>query len=136
MPVEKDAGKKAGKDAERILSHPESESVQQARTLPDEEKLRQDEDRVHFLIAQIDRWSASMERLRLADYMRYVDDRRRMFWSNFWGGIARGVGMAIGFSVLGALLVWMLQNLARRNLPWIGEVLNYIMEAIRPKGGG
>jgi hypothetical protein len=136
MPLEKDTEKEAGKGAEGSLPLSENAIHEQAKSVQAEEKLRQDEDRVHFLIGQIDRWSASMERLRLADYMRYVDDRKRMFWSNFWGGIARGVGMAIGFSVLGALLVWLLQNLARRNLPWIGEVLNYIMEAIRPKGGG
>lgn len=136
MPLEKDGENRQGKGRAAVQPEPESNKEQHGDERPDEEKLRQDEDRVHFLIGQIDRWSASMERLRLADYMRYVDDRKRMFWSNFWGGIARGVGMAIGFSVLGALLVWMLQNLARRNLPWIGEVLNYIMEAIRPKGGG
>ena len=89
-------------------------------------------EKIGFLLSQLDRWTASMERLRLADYVRYVDDRKRMFWSNFWGGIARGVGMAIGFSVLGALLVWILQDLAKRNLPLIGDILAYIMEAIRP----
>ena len=89
-------------------------------------------EKISFLLSQLDRWTAAMERLRLADYVRYVDDRKRMFWSNFWGGIARGVGMAIGFSVLGALLVWILQDLAKRNLPLIGDILAYIMEAIRP----
>ena len=34
--------------------------------------------------------------------------------------------------VLGALLVWILQDLAKRNLPLIGDILAYIMEAIRP----
>ncbi|MBE5778105.1 MAG: hypothetical protein E7331_02090 [Clostridiales bacterium] len=132
MPAEKEVKPEQNKSD---LAKAENQTRQERPSLdglPDEKRLREDADRVHFLVAQIDRWSASMERLRLADYMRYVDDRKRMFWSNFWGGIARGVGMAIGFSVLGALLVWLLQNLARKNLPWIGEVLDYIMEAIRP----
>lgn len=57
-----------------------------------------------------------MERLRLADYVRYVDDRKRMFWTSFWGGVARGVGMAVGFTILGAVLVLILQDLAKHNL--------------------
>ena len=66
------------------------------------------DDKESLLIRQIDGWIEAMERLRLADYVRYVDNRRRMFWTNFWGGVARGVGMAVGFTILGALLVLLL----------------------------
>ena len=58
----------------------------------------------NVIVRQIDRWLSAMERLRLADYVRYVDDRKRLFWTSFWAGVARGVGMAVGFSILGALL--------------------------------
>ena len=90
-----------------------------------------DQDRLAFFARQIDRWIASMERLRLADYVRYVDDRKRMFWSNFWGGIARGVGMAVGFTILGALLVLILRDLAQRNLPLIGDALAEIVNVVQ-----
>ena len=85
----------------------------------------------NLLIRQIDRWIAAMERLRLSDYVRYVDDRKRMFWTNFWGGVARGVGMAVGFTILGALLVLILQDLARRNLPLIGDALAEILSVVQ-----
>ena len=90
-----------------------------------------DAERQRFFIRQIDRWIAAMERLRLSDYVRYVDDRRRMFWSNFWGGVARGVGMAVGFTILGALLVLILRDLAQRNLPLIGDMLAQIMSVVQ-----
>ena len=82
---------------------------------------------------QLDRWMAAMERLRLADYVRYVDDRKRLFWTSFWAGVARGVGMAVGFSILGALLVWILQDLAKRNLPLIGELLANIVSIVQKR---
>ncbi len=88
-------------------------------------------DEKSLLIRQIDRWIEAMERLRLADYVRYADDRRRMFWSNFWGGVARGVGMAVGFTILGALLILLLQDLARRNLPLIGDALAQIVRVVQ-----
>lgn len=87
-------------------------------------------EKQNLLIRQIDRWIEAMERLRLSDYVRYADDRKRMFWSNFWGGIARGVGMAVGFTILGALLVLLLQDLARRNLPLIGDALAQIVSVV------
>lgn len=82
---------------------------------------------------QIDRWIAQMERLRLADYVRYADDKRRVFWSNFLGGVARGVGMAVGFTILGAVLVLILQNLAKHNLPLIGDALAQIVSIVQKR---
>ena len=90
-----------------------------------------EQEKENLLIRQIDRWIAAMERLRLSDYVRYVDDRKRMFWSHFWGGVARGVGMAVGFTILGALLVLVLQDLARQNLPLIGDALAEIVRVVQ-----
>lgn len=90
-----------------------------------------DGERISMAMRQLEKYVDTMERLRLSEYIRYVDDRRRMFWSNFWGGIARGVGMAVGFTILGAVLVIVLQDLARRNLPLIGDVLAEILKVVQ-----
>ena len=37
----------------------------------------------HVIVRQIDRWLGAMERLRLADYVRYVD------WARCWCGFYR-----------------------------------------------
>ena len=89
------------------------------------------EKRISLAEEQFNRWLESMERLRLAEYVRYVDDRKRLFWSSFCSGIARGVGMAIGFTILGAILILILQDLARHNLPLIGELLDEIMNVVQ-----
>jgi len=60
-----------------------------------------------------------------------VEDRKRLFWSHFLSGVARGVGMAVGFTILGAILVLVLQDLARRNLPLIGDVLAEIVNVVQ-----
>lgn len=84
-------------------------------------------------IRQLDKWLSAMERLRLEEYVRYVDDRKRLFWTSFWGGAARGVGMAVGFTILGAVLVLILQNLARHNLPVIGDFLAQIVNVVQTR---
>ena len=91
------------------------------------------DDKAGLLVRQIDRWIASMERLRLEEYVRYVDDRKRMFWTSFWTGVARGVGMAVGFRILGAILVLILQDLARHNLPLIGDTLAQIVSIVQKR---
>ena len=88
-------------------------------------------ERESLLIMHIDRWIAAMERLHLAEYVSYVDDRRRMLRMHFIGGLVRGVGMAVGFTILGAILVLVLQDLARRNLPLIGDALAQIVNVVQ-----
>ena len=84
-----------------------------------------------YLVRQLDRWIASMERLQLAEYMRYVNNRKRMIGINLLGGLARGLGSAVGFTILGAIVVLILQSLARRNLPLIGDALAQIVSIVQ-----
>lgn len=86
-----------------------------------------------IIVEQVDRWLSAMERLRLADYVRYVDDRRRLIRTSFLSGVARGLGMAVGFTILGAMLVLALQDLARRNLPLISDFLAQIVGVVQNK---
>ena len=53
-----------------------------------------------------------------------------MIHSNFVAGLARGIGMALGFSLLGALIVYLLQKLALQNIPVIGEFVAGIIAAV------
>ena len=72
-----------------------------------------------------------LERLRLPEYIRYLEDRRRFIWMQFLGGVAPGLGTAVGFTILGAVLVLVLQGLAQRNLPVIGDFLADIVQIVQ-----
>ena len=67
------------------------------------------------------------------EYARYLYSPRRMIMSNFVAGLARGVGMAVGFSLLGAFVVYLLQQLAYKNIPVIGDFLAKIIEAVQAR---
>lgn len=47
---------------------------------------------------------------------------------NFLGGLSRGFGIAVGITLLSALVLWFLQRLVSLNLPLIG---NFIAELVR-----
>ena len=83
------------------------------------------------LIAQLERYLLRLEQLRLQEYMQYLGDRKRLMRSHFLGGLARGLGMAVGFTILGAILVLVLQRLASRNLPVIGDFLAEIVSIVQ-----
>ena len=71
-----------------------------------------------------------LQKLKLRDYLLLMERPTYLMWINFLGGVARGVGIAIGFTVLGAVAVIILQRMEVLNLPFIGhfisELLTYI----------
>ena len=100
----------------------------------EEEKKREEyllEERLTLLERQIERLSQSLERTRFYDYVEHLDSPRRMLWGNLMGGIAKGLGMAVGFAVLGSLLMALLTWLANANLPIIGQFIANIVEMVK-----
>ena len=84
-----------------------------------------------WMANKLDEHIMTLERMRLPEYVRFVEDRRRFYRMQLLGGIVRGLGTAIGFTVLGAVLVWLLQDLAQRNLPVIGDFLADIVDLVQ-----
>jgi hypothetical protein len=72
--------------------------------------------------------SDKMEKLQIAEYIELLNNPKRFLFINFISGIARGLGMAIGFILLGAIMIWFLGRLAVLNIPIIGD---YITEIVR-----
>jgi hypothetical protein len=60
----------------------------------------------------------------VVDFMQYLQSGRSIMWINFKAGIARGLGITLGMTVVLGLLIWMLTKLVA--LPIVGE---YFQEA-------
>lgn len=74
-----------------------------------------------------------MEQLRLSEFVAYEKNWKKRLLMQFVGGIARGLGTAVGFTLLGALVVWLLQGLVQRNLPIIGDFLTQLLNLVEGK---
>lgn len=83
-----------------------------------------------YLIRRIEHVTQRLEQLRLDAYLRYARDWKRRLFSEFVNGIARGLGFSIGFSILGALLLYFLRNAALSNLPVIGQFLAELVRIV------
>ena len=78
------------------------------------------------LQVRLEKLAINMEKMKLAEYVHLLESPWQLLWVNFISGIARGVGIGIGFAVLGALVVYVLQSLV--TVPIIG---NYIAEIVK-----
>jgi hypothetical protein len=67
------------------------------------------------------------------EYVMYLQDRRRLLITNFLAGMMRGMGFAVGFSILGAVVVLVIQRLALANLPGIGDFFAEIVKMVQLK---
>lgn len=77
---------------------------------------------------KIEELSINIEKMKLAEYVEMLKNPRSLFFINFFAGIARGFGMAVGFTLLGAIVLYVLQRLVVLNLPLIGD---FIAELVR-----
>ncbi len=80
---------------------------------------------------RMDEFLAAAERMRLGDYIRFESDRKRRLMDAFFQGIMRGLGAMVGFAVLGAILVWLLQKIAENNLPGISDFVARIVKLVQ-----
>ena len=99
--------------------------------MAEDQERTEDRERLEKLMSRLESYLLSLEQMRLRVYILFLGDRKRLMRSRFWGGVARGLGMAVGFTILGAMLVIMLQRLASRNLPVIGDFLAQIVSIVQ-----
>lgn len=85
------------------------------------------------LEARLEALVTQMETLGLQEYLVYLQNRRRIFWTNFLSGAARGFGLAIGFTVLGAAAIALLQRLIVESMPNISAFLADMIRIIQTK---
>lgn len=83
------------------------------------------------VIIKVEKLSQDMERFNLAEYINMLNNPRRYLFINFMGGLARGFGIALGFTILGALALWVLQRLMVLNLPVIGDFIAELVAIVQ-----
>lgn len=86
-----------------------------------------------WMANKMDEHLRRMEQLRLSEFVAYQQDWKKRLLMQFVSGIARGLGTAVGFTILGALVVWLLQGLVQRNLPIIGDFLSQLLNLVEGK---
>ncbi|MCG9968648.1 DUF5665 domain-containing protein [Pelotomaculum terephthalicicum JT] len=84
---------------------------------------------------KINNLSVSIEKMKLAEYVSLLEHPWRLMYINFIAGLARGVGIAIGFTILGAVVLYFLRILVMLNLPLIGDFIAEIVRLVYLKVG-
>lgn len=82
------------------------------------------------LADKVQKLAVTLEKTQIEEYVNYLSDVKRLLLTNLLAGLARGVGMAVGFTILGAVVLYFLQKLALQNLPLIGDFIANIVRLV------
>lgn len=91
-----------------------------------DEELRQ----LKRTTAQMEKAAAHLERLRIAEYVESLQRPGRLILTNFIAGLARGLGIAIGATVIFALVIEFLRRIVILNIPGLGGFIVDIIQAV------
>ena len=78
---------------------------------------------MHRLLNDI---ASKLERSNFCDF-------KRIFKRSFIAGLLRGFGNAVGFVLLGALLIYILQRIAQSHLPIIADFIAELIEIVNAR---
>ncbi|MGE5629639.1 MAG: DUF5665 domain-containing protein [Caulobacteraceae bacterium] len=94
-----------------------------------------DNTEVKELESRVEKIALMLEKAKIGDYVNIMTKPKFLLWNNFIGGVARGLGTAIGFTVLGAAVLYLLRQAVLLNLPFIGgfiaEIVKIVQDHIR-----
>lgn len=72
-----------------------------------------------------------LDKTQIADYVALLNRPKKIIFTNLMAGIARGVGIAIGFTVFATAILYFLRLLGALNLPIIGDFIADIVKIVQ-----
>lgn len=99
--------------------------------MKEEPEIKNEQGSLGEISAKLDNIAIAMEKTGIAEYVDMIHNPRRLMFVNFWVGVVRGFGMAIGFTLLAALVIYLMQRLVVINMPLIGDFIAEIINIVQ-----
>lgn len=79
---------------------------------------------------KVDDIAVKLESIKINSYVELMSDNKSLIKKNFIAGISKGIGMAIGFTILGAIALVLLRRAVALNIPVIGRFVSDIAQIV------
>jgi hypothetical protein len=108
--------------------------MRKIRNLPKKNNI--DQNRILLEINQkVKKVAKDMEHTTIADYIQLLNSPRKLIWTNFVAGLSRGVGLAIGFTIIASTIIYFLKILITFNLTFVGNFIADIVKHVQAQLG-
>ena len=83
----------------------------------------------------INKVTKPLEEGNIREWAYILGSKKEIIKRNLLAGISRGIGSAIGFTIIGAIIIYFLQGILKLNIPIIGDYLADIFEIVEKNKG-
>jgi len=80
---------------------------------------------------KIDQINEKLDKTNIIELSYILGSKKEILKRNLMAGIARGVGIGIGITVISALIIYFLQRLIRLNIPIVGDYIADIVSIVQ-----
>lgn len=84
---------------------------------------------------KLDKINYILSKNNIMEMTEILGNTKKLIYRNFISGISKGIGIGIGFTVLTAILLYILQKIVRLNIPIIGKYISDIAEIVEKNSG-
>ncbi len=81
-------------------------------------------------VKNIKKINENLENARIQELIDLLGSKRKIFIRNLIAGISKGLGFSIGFYLITALLIYLLQYIVKLNIPIIGKYISDIVDIV------
>lgn len=81
-------------------------------------------------LKNVEKLNESLENTRVEELIDLLGSKRKIFVRNLIAGISKGLGFSIGFYLITALLIYLLQYIVKLNIPIIGKYISDIVDIV------
>ena len=105
--------------------------------LEEKEILKEEKSLLQALNSNVGKMAIAMEKARIDEYTSMLTRPWKFFLMNFIAGVFRGLGMAIGMTLVAALLLFLLAKILGNmiDLPIVGmyisEIVNFVNQYLQ-----
>lgn len=82
------------------------------------------------ILRQLNKLNYILNRNKILDLIEIAGNTKRFLIRNFMSGIIKGIGVGIGFSIITALIIYLLQKIIKLNIPVISAYISDIIEIV------
>ena len=82
------------------------------------------------LLNSVDKLNFTLSKNNILELAELLGNKKQLIIRNFMSGIAKGIGIGIGFTLLTAILVIILQKIVMLNIPVIGDYISDIVKIV------
>ena len=85
--------------------------------------------RIYYLLNKnIEKLNNTLSKNNFIDLVELLGSKKEILKRNLLSGISKGIGVGIGFYLLTAVLIFILQKIVKLNIPIIGQYIADLME--------